>query len=62
MKDLVDFIAEAIEDYVYAVKDNTGAILNVFPDEKSANDDLKNWPDVSEVKVEKMKRSEVEKD
>jgi hypothetical protein len=61
MKDLVEYFNEAIDDNVYAIEDNTGAILNVFDLEKDAEDDLKNWPEESEAKVKKMKRSEIEK-
>lgn len=60
MKTLTQFIIES-ESKVYAVIDNTGAILNVFPDKAQANDDLKNWPSESKVKVKEMAKSEVEK-
>ena len=60
MKDLQTYIMEA-EQQVFAVQDVTGAILNVFPDKKSAEDDLKNWPKESEAKVVTMKKGDIEK-
>lgn len=59
MKTLKDYIIESAE--VYAVQDNTGAILNVFPTKDEAVKDLKSWPKESEPKVVAMKQSDIEK-
>lgn len=69
MKSLSDYINEALtadqvneaEDSVFAVKDSTGAILNMFPTKEEADADLKNWPKESGCKVEAVKKSEIEK-
>lgn len=64
METLKDYILkninESSDEVVYAVKDETGAILNVFPDKKDADDDIKNWPEESNVKVVTLKKSEIE--
>lgn len=59
MKSLKEYIVESA-DNVYAVKDNTGAILNIFNTKEEAEADLKNWPTESAVKVVTVKRNEVE--
>lgn len=59
MKSLKDFINESSET-VFAVQDNTGAILSVFPTKQEAQDNLKEWPKVSGAKIVTMKRSEIE--
>ena len=53
-------VDESQEEYVYAVEDVNGTILNVFPTEQEANEDLKNWNSDAEAKVKKMKKSEIE--
>lgn len=59
MKNLKEYITESTEQ-VFAVKDNTGAILNVFPTKPEAEKNAKTWPKESEVKVVVMKKSDVE--
>lgn len=53
-------VDESQEEYVYAVEDVNGTILNVFPTEQEANEDLQNWNSDAEAKVKKMKKSEIE--
>lgn len=60
MKGLKEYIIEAAEEYVYAVKDTTGAILNVFQTKEEAVADTAMWPKESKVVVVKVKRSDVE--
>ena len=65
MKSLYEYVMEAQDntEYVYAVQDVTGAILNVYTTEEDAEADAKSteWPKAADVKVVKMKRSEIEK-
>lgn len=59
LKDYINYIMESAD--VYAVQDNTGAILNVFPTKEEADKDVKNWPDEAGPKVIVMKKSDIEK-
>lgn len=59
MKDLCEYIMEA-ESTVYAVKDETGAILGVFNTKEEADENLKTWPAESKAKVVTMNKNEVE--
>lgn len=59
MKNLQEYVMEA-EAQVYAVKDETDAILGVFDTKEEAEDNLKTWPKESNAKIITMKKSEVE--
>lgn len=59
MKSLKEYINESSEQ-VFAVKDSTGAILNVFPTKDEAEENAKTWPKESEAKVVAMKKDDVE--
>lgn len=48
------------ESTVYAVKDETGAILGVFNTKEEADENLKTWPAESKAKVVTMNKNEVE--
>ena len=59
MISLKEYINESSEQ-VFAVQDNTGAILNVFQTKSEAEKNAKTWPKESEAKVVVMKKNHVE--
>ena len=68
MKSLREYVIESSKssqeiDYVYTVQDATGTILNVYTTKEDAEADANSneWSKDADVKVVKMKRSEVEK-
>ena len=55
------YIKESKEPEVYVIVDFTGAIQCVFDTEEEAKEGLKELPKEAEAKIQKMKKSEVEK-
>ena len=60
--DIPEELLESKEDEVFAIVDFTGAIQCVFDTEEEAKEGLKDLPKEAEGKIQKMKRSEIEKD